>query len=292
MKSYFLYKFENKINGKVYIGITSRPKERRREHFSKSSKCTKLRRAIRKYGKENFEFTILCEGSEDYIVELEVKAINAYDSINSGYNVFLGHPNDDGVGHTEYSKKRISEGLIKYYSENVCKNLGAVRESIRDNSAYYISGFWFPDRRVAMKALRMNEKTFYKRRSEGTLGDTCHPQKKSVCHSPVYILGFWFDTLITASHALNKDIHFLQHLLRKKDVEEEMKVVGTKPRTKSKDAPIGVNVRENGRFRTVMTFNKKKVLDRTFESEYEAMVAFDDSYETYHGTRPNNTKRE
>lgn len=229
-KTFFLYKIVNSVNDKVYVGMTSRPKERFKEHFSKSSSCTKLRRAIDKHGKDQFEMILLCEGLEDYILDLEVKAINAYDSINNGYNLVLGHPNENGSILSDEMKKNISKGLLKHYENNVCKNKGAVRLSKRDLNPYYIMGFWFPDKRVAMESLNMNEKSFYKWRSDGTLGDVCHPQKGSTSHSPIYVLGFWFDSMITACATLARPKEYLQRLIRIKDVEEGLLRAGTKVR--------------------------------------------------------------
>lgn len=64
-----IYKITNKINGKCYIGQSINIQKRINEHFWKS-KCEKdvsfnsiLHTAIRKYGKENFEYETLQECS-------------------------------------------------------------------------------------------------------------------------------------------------------------------------------------------------------------------------------------
>lgn len=58
----YIYKFENKINGKVYIGKTKNIKERiyQHNHITKN-KNTKFGNAIRKYGIDMFNFDILIE---------------------------------------------------------------------------------------------------------------------------------------------------------------------------------------------------------------------------------------
>lgn len=289
MKSFYLYKIINSVNEKVYVGITARPKQRLKEHFSKSSSCSKLSRAINKYGKDNFAMVILCEGSEDYIIDLESKAIKAYDSIKNGYNLMDGHPNKNGTVHSQESKSRISEALFEHYKNNVCKNLGAQRLSKRDTNPYYISGFWFPTKIVALKALEMNQKSFYKRRKEGTLGEVCHPTLKSRSHFPVYVLGFWFDNLTEAAVTLNKNKTFLLVLTSKALLEEDVGTVGSKKRTKLSDSNFGVNQRENGNYRSILWYQKEKVLDKTYKDIESALTAYDDASEEYYGDRPNKT---
>jgi len=293
MRKFYLYKMTNVINEKAYIGITSRPNERRREHFSKGSTCTKLRRAIEKYGKENFLFEVLCVGSEEFILDLEEKAIKAYNSIKNGYNILGHHPNSFGVTVPEDVRERMSLSLLKFYEENpnYLKENRKPRESRYKNIPVFISGFWFPDRFKGMEILGMNKKSFFKRLKEGTLGDTYHENKKSVRYRPYYFLGFWFPTMVDAAAALGKSIDFLQLLLRKGDVEEKLVRVLSKPKLDNSPKSIGVTLRDNGKFRSKMFFKGKKIFDRTFLSEEEAATVYDNFYEDFHGVRPNNTVR-
>lgn len=289
MKVFYLYKIVNSVNDKVYIGVTSRPKERKREHFRETSKCSKLLRAMNKYGRENFEMIILCAGTEDYIIDLEFKAITSYDSINNGYNILLGHPNQVGISMPQESKDKMSRSLKEFYKNNPGHLKGRKRKQ-RADIPYYISGFWFPSQHVGLESLCMNEKTFYKRRSEETLGECCHPVANSVSHSPVYVLGIWFDSLITAMCRLNRSKEFLQLLIRKADLEESLLRVNTKKKTKLPGDPIGVNKREYGdKWRAVMIHKGEILLKKAFDSQNEAATAYDDCYESVHGTRPNNT---
>jgi hypothetical protein len=51
-----IYMLKNKKNGKIYIGQTTRPIEKRfEEHQRKDSNCVAIYNAIQKHGWENFE---------------------------------------------------------------------------------------------------------------------------------------------------------------------------------------------------------------------------------------------
>lgn len=106
----YIYKITNKIDNKIYIG----------QH-----KCIaisdnyfgsgiNIRRAIRKYGKQNFRKEILkiCESKED-LDNSEIKYISEYKSIDPeiGYNISKGGQSKffTGLKHSSYSKKLMSE---------------------------------------------------------------------------------------------------------------------------------------------------------------------------------------
>lgn len=61
---FVVYKVTNVINGKSYIGKTSRTlKKRRKEHIAKAAQGSSLpfHAAIRKYGEKNFLWDIIAE---------------------------------------------------------------------------------------------------------------------------------------------------------------------------------------------------------------------------------------
>lgn len=56
----YIYKITNKINNKSYVGLTtSSVRTRWYKHTNKSSGCSALANAIKKYGRENFELTVI-----------------------------------------------------------------------------------------------------------------------------------------------------------------------------------------------------------------------------------------
>lgn len=97
-----IYKFTNLVNGKVYIGQTSkRFRDRLSDHIwkMKNNPCY-FHKAISKYGLHNFDIQILqqCDDACD-LNGLEIYWIDYYDSTNrdKGYNLTKG-----GSGKTLY----------------------------------------------------------------------------------------------------------------------------------------------------------------------------------------------
>jgi group I intron endonuclease len=87
-----IYIIKNNINGKVYIGQTiQKLKDRWYRHCGKSGLSKNelnmhIKRAILKYGKENFTIEVLEECNQCDLNEREKYYIKKYDSYNSGYN--------------------------------------------------------------------------------------------------------------------------------------------------------------------------------------------------------------
>lgn len=91
-----IYKIENLINNKKYIGqsidIETRWKHHQQAAYNKNSKGYEypLYRAIRKYGIENFKFNIIEECELNQLNTREIYWISYYDSFFKGYNQTLG----------------------------------------------------------------------------------------------------------------------------------------------------------------------------------------------------------
>jgi group I intron endonuclease len=116
-----IYCIKNSITGKCYIGQSIKLQKRLKKHWNSWNNPMYshivLYKAIKKYGIENFEVTILesfhdslCPGIRSKLDELEKKYIQEYDSFNNGYNSTLG--GDGGVlgyTHTEETKNYLRE---------------------------------------------------------------------------------------------------------------------------------------------------------------------------------------
>lgn len=86
----FVYKIENKITGKLYIGSTNDFYRRKHEHFwelmNKSHHSAKLQADYNKYGEKVFSMSIIEECEDDIRLDREQHYIDLYDAANKGYN--------------------------------------------------------------------------------------------------------------------------------------------------------------------------------------------------------------
>lgn len=106
-----VYKATNILNNKMYIGQTTRPERRFAEHTWKGSRSKILSAAIKKHGKENFEFKILCWcPDKSYADYVEQELIKAHDTRRVGYNICVGGEGfGSGEDHPCYGRKASDE---------------------------------------------------------------------------------------------------------------------------------------------------------------------------------------
>lgn len=148
---YFIYKIENLINGKCYIGSSdqSRGFNTRWYEHQQNARLEKrsgynypLSKAIRKYGIENFNYTILIKDIEtpQERWELEQQNIDYYKSLTSqqGYNQTENtiYPFDDPNVREKHSTPccaiDLYSGEKKYFNtvSECARDLGSDRSSI------------------------------------------------------------------------------------------------------------------------------------------------------------------
>lgn len=106
-----IYCFKNKINNKYYVGQSINLEKRYNEHKNNHlnpNYCnydSKFYRALRKYGFDNFEYSVLATCQQEDLNELEVFYINKYDSKINGYNSTFGGE-DNPSNNKEVCEKR------------------------------------------------------------------------------------------------------------------------------------------------------------------------------------------
>lgn len=114
-----VYRATNKINGKCYIGITTKTLEYRKITHQKAAKYVnrKFYNVMNKYGFDNFEWDVLEEcNSISELLERECYYIDKYNSMSVGYNLTSG-----GEFKKEYSDdsiEKMSEARIEWHKSN------------------------------------------------------------------------------------------------------------------------------------------------------------------------------
>lgn len=110
-----IYKIENKINHKIYIGQSKDIALRWKHHEWEANNCNQVQynytihRAFRKYGLSNFDFTILEECKPEQLDEREQYYIQLYDSLYNGYNETTGGDKGPALLGSKNPKARLTE---------------------------------------------------------------------------------------------------------------------------------------------------------------------------------------
>lgn len=109
-----IYKYQNKVNGKIYIGQTTTSlEERLRGHLRKRKGCKAIDNALHKYGIDNFNISVIDECfSQKELDEKEMYWIKQFNSNNRDYGYNLTAGGEHG-SKTEDAKKNMSVSAKK-----------------------------------------------------------------------------------------------------------------------------------------------------------------------------------
>ena len=154
VRIFHVYMIKNRMNGKCYIGKTSRGIDYRVEqHRAANSESMSLHRAIRKYGWVNFEVILLYEGVDDREISFVERAMIAqYNTYGkNGYNQTVGGDGTSGWKPSDETRQRMSEAAkIKIFTEDHRRKIGEsarghtlseeVRRSLSANATRWQTG--------------------------------------------------------------------------------------------------------------------------------------------------------
>lgn len=132
-----IYKIQNKITNKIYIGQSVSIKDRWRNHLyfaywndeKNHSYNYPLYRDIRELGKENFSFSLIEECDSSLLNEREIYWISFYDSYNNGYNQTSGGDSHRGDSHprASFTNEEIYE-IRELYASKAIKSTDAYQK--------------------------------------------------------------------------------------------------------------------------------------------------------------------
>lgn len=139
-----IYKIENLVNGKTYVGQSIDIHKRWREHKSVAfgnrveKNVYPIYKALRKYGIDSFNFEILEECKKENLLKRE---IYYYDNLDSCYNVIKPMTGTFyAKNHSEETKAKIKKNNARYWSgkklpqymiENIICGNKTKRKSVR-----------------------------------------------------------------------------------------------------------------------------------------------------------------
>lgn len=158
-----IYKVTNKVNGKIYIGQTSKTLEKRRyehEHdaaydLSKNLTNQPFHAALLKHGVESFSWEVLKENLSDEEANIaETACIEEYDSFNDGYNATTG--GKQHWFHSEETKQLIAE-KASILSKEMWENPAHIDNMVAKTKASWEDEDIREHRTETIKAVRSSE---------------------------------------------------------------------------------------------------------------------------------------
>ena len=101
-----IYLITNKLNGMQYVGQSINIENRFKQHCYGRTNNSRIDKAIKEFGVDNFVFEIICECNENMLDVEEKKFINLYASFRQGYNLTSG---GQGGRLHQLAKEKISK---------------------------------------------------------------------------------------------------------------------------------------------------------------------------------------
>jgi group I intron endonuclease len=164
-----VYKIENALNGKCYIGQSINLESRKSSHFTclnnNSGHNSHLQSAYNKYGKDNFRYSVLiyCETFE--LTRYETFLDNRYKILGLSYNMRVCVDSNMGVKFSEEHKRNLRNSHIGYHPPET--TLIKMRESALKGENHPLYGKHLPaDTRIkismSLKGKHFSESTIIK----------------------------------------------------------------------------------------------------------------------------------
>lgn len=156
-----IYKIENLINHKVYIGQSRNISKRWKNHryLANSGQDTYLYRAMNKYGIENFQFTVIEQCSIEQLDEREKYWIKYFQSNDreKGYNLTSGGEGNDSLKLSKEDIFQIHKDLLQMSQKEIANKYNIDQSTIsriNTGESYLIEGISYPIRNYFEKEIK------------------------------------------------------------------------------------------------------------------------------------------
>jgi len=119
-----VYAITNNLNNKIYIGSTTNSFYKRWQaykNFYEQGINKKFRNSIKKYGLNNFTFSIVEVVNIDVVREREEYYIKKLDTVKSGYNIKYGGVGGNGGANLGKKYPKPSKEVVRRRARNISK---------------------------------------------------------------------------------------------------------------------------------------------------------------------------
>lgn len=162
----YVYKIENKINKKIYVGQTNNLDRRMQEHKHDERNNHPIHNAIKKYGWENFEVSVLYYGVNYNEKEKEYIKLYKSNRKECGYNITAGGQDSSGENNpqSKLSQSDVYQIISDLKGNNsiecIAKKYRTTVKTIRNINAgisWRIGSLQYPIRKRKLKILNNEE---------------------------------------------------------------------------------------------------------------------------------------
>lgn len=162
----YVYKIENKINKKIYVGQTNNLDRRMQEHKHDERNNHPIHNAIKKYGWENFEVSVLYYGVNYNKKEKEYIKLYKSNRKEYGYNITAGGQDSSGENNpqSKLSQSDVYQIISDLKGNNsiecIAKKYRTTVKTIRNINAgisWRIGSLQYPIRKRKLKILNNEE---------------------------------------------------------------------------------------------------------------------------------------
>ena len=213
-----IYRITNLVNGKTYIGQSIDIKRRFSEHRCISHESNiHLKRALKKYGKENFKYEVL---EECDISELDEKEVYYISTLKPEYNIASGgqsslrtYPEEVKKVISQKSKaqwERMTDEEKRYRVEHNLKGQpkghlvsDETRKKLRDKNL---------GKKQSVETINKRKQTIIEKKKNGYVQTNAGHRKKVICVETREI----FDSVKEASERFNINPSNISHVLKGK----------------------------------------------------------------------------